>query len=86
MKYIKTYEKFFTKPIYNFGDYVIIKINDKEYSAKIENYNQITYLYIVRVFTLNDIRWIYLKDIIRMMSPEEIEKLEIELSLQKYNL
>ena len=93
MKNLKTYEKFFTKSSYNSGDYVIIKYSvkgkryeEKEYSAKIEHYNQITYLYLVRVFTLNDFRWVYQKDIIRMMTPEEIEKLEIELNLQKYNL
>lgn len=86
MKNIKTYEKFFTKSKYNNGDYILVNYYDKIYHGKITNNKITSFFYTTYIFELGEIRWIHNDDIERLLSREEIEKIELESNLKKYNL
>ena len=94
MKYIKTYENIFNKPSYKVGD--IVEINIKNFKiqglpeigeiTKIQNRGVTQKIYSISF--LNDKLHLFVKgsDIVRTLTPEEIEQYKLEQDTDKYNL
>lgn len=88
MKYTKTYEKFFELK-YNIGDYIKFKKNQFHYPyAKIINTNTLTSTYNVEMFFSGKykIDWINEDQIERKLKPKEIERFDLRLITNKYNI
>lgn len=93
MKYIKTFENRF-KQKYEFGDYIYFEeledfsdgmrkvIKSGKIIGKSVNGN----MYDILTDDENNTILIYEFDMIRKMTPEEIEKFKTEISANKYNL
>lgn len=92
MKYINTYEYFYT-PIgtlkYKRGDYVILKQDEPDiYNHYIIVNADETSVYPYKAFSVKKDRDVYLKEhsILRKLTDEDFERMEIEKDAEKYNL
>jgi hypothetical protein len=88
MNKLKTYEKFFELK-YNIGDYIKFKKNIFAYPyAKIVNTNSLTTTYKVEMFFFDKliIGWINEDQIERKLNSEEIERFDLRLMTNKYNI
>lgn len=89
MKHIKTFEnKIYTK--YQEDDYVLMKYkvhNGENVIYKINTIDRYMYL-LVDPLNINstDNGWYIEDDILRKATPEEIERIKIEIDSRKYNL
>jgi hypothetical protein len=92
MKYLKTYENIFRKKeVYEVGDFVEIDVHINyvptkgKISKKLKYTRPATYCI---TFPYDNCPDMYLikKDIIRKLTPEEIEEYKLERDTKKYNL